>query len=170
MDSARNGAAARGWVHQINVSRGGAPKLPVPSAVVTAEGLIGDCHNDERNHGGPLRAVCLYTLEQIERLAAEGHPIYPGATGENVTLRGIPLELMTPGARIGIGGETLLVITSYATPCQTIAEAFNTGDFTRISHKLHPGESRVYARVARGGEIHEGDEVGVWAAENESAQ
>jgi MOSC domain-containing protein YiiM len=173
MDSARDEqdeAAARGWVHQINVSRGGVPKLRVTRAIVTADGLIGDYHNDERNHGGPLRAVCLYTLEQIERLTEEGHSIYPGATGENLTLRGIPLALLTPGARVEIGEETLLEITGYAAPCETIAEVFNTGDFTRISHKLHPGESRAYARVARGGEIHEGDEVAVWVAASGGAQ
>ena len=156
---------AHGWVHQINVSRGGVPKLPVVSAIVTAEGLLGDYHNDLRSHGGPLRAVCLYTLEQIERLAAEGHPIYPGATGENVTLRGIPLELLTPGARVRIGSGTLLEITRYATPCETIAGAFNTGDFTRIAHKPHPGESRMYACVTQGGEIRAGDEVMAWMAD-----
>jgi len=164
MESARDDAVAHGWVYRINISRGGVPKLPVASAVVTAEGLVGDGHNDERSHGGPPRAVCLYTLEQIERLAAEGHPIYPGATGENVTLSGIPLELLTPGAQVEIGAKTLLEITRYTTPCETIAGAFIMGDFTRIAHKLHPGESRVYARVARGGEIHTGDAVAVWTA------
>lgn len=171
MDDAIDGVVARGQLYQINVSRGGVPKLPVVSAVVTVEGLVGDFHNDVKNHGGPLKAVCLFTLEQIARLAEEGHPIYPGATGENVTLRGVPLELLTPGARVGIGAETLLEITKYTTPCETIAGAFNTGDFTRIAHKLHPGESRVYARVMRGGQIHEGDEVLVWASdEREAAQ
>ncbi len=169
MDSMRVDAIAHGRVHQINVSRGGTPKLPVRSAVVTAEGLTGDGHNDERNHGGPLKAVCLYTLEQIERLAEEGHPVYPGAIGENVTLRGIPLELLTRGARVGIGAETLLEITKYVSPCETIAGFFNGGDFTRVAHKLHPGESRVYACVIQGGQIHEGDEVRVWAADEREA-
>lgn len=154
---------AQGRVYQINISRGGVPKLPVPAAVVTAEGLAGDWHNDTRSHGGLERAVCLYTLEQIQRLAAEGHPMYPGATGENVTLEGIPLDMLTPGVRLAIGTETRLVVTSFTTPCQTIADAFNTGDFTRMSHKLHPSQSRVYARVERDGELRVGDAVVVWA-------
>ncbi len=169
MEGAVDGVVARGLLYQINASRGGVPKLPVASAVVSADGLVGDYHNDEKNHGGPLKAVCLFTLEQIERLAAEGNPILPGATGENVTLRGISLEILTPGARVGIGAEALLEITKYATPCETIAGAFNTGDFTRIAHKFHPGESRIYARVMRGGEIREGEEVIVWAADQSEA-
>lgn len=156
--------AAQGWVHQINISRGGAPKLPVVSAEVGVEGLAGDYHLDTRNHGGPQRAVCLFTLEMIERLAAEGNSIYPGAVGENVTLRGIPQELLIPGATLAIGSETRLEITSYTAPCDGIAHAFSTGQFTRISQKLHPGESRVYARVTHGGEIHTGDEVTLWPA------
>ena len=157
-------AAAHGVVYQINLSRGGAPKLPVPSAIVESGGLAGDYHNDVRSHGGPLRAVCLYTLEQIERLMEEGNPIFPGAVGENVTLRGIPQYALSPGATLLIGAETRLAITSYTTPCVGIAHAFNTGDFTRISQRLFPGESRVYARVIHGGEINTGDAVTLWAA------
>jgi MOSC domain-containing protein YiiM len=131
--------------------------------MVGVEGLAGDYHNDI-DHGGPERAVCLFTLEVVERLAADGNPIYPGAVGENVTLRGIPLELLIPGAALDIGSETRLEITSFTIPCKGIAHAFSTGDFTRISPKLHPGESRVYACVTRAGEIHSGDPVTVWVA------
>ena len=152
-------ATADGHIHQINISRGGVPKTPVAEAQVAADGLVGDWHDDVRDHGGPMRAVCLYTLEEIERLAGEGHPIYPGATGENVTLRGLPLAALTPGTRLTLGSETLIEITGYASPCKTITDAFNDGDFTRISEKLHPGESRVYARVLREGAIRPGDVV-----------
>lgn len=159
--------AGHGWVSQINISRGGAPKLAVAAAVVGLDGLDGDYHDDVTNHGGPQRAVCLYTLEQIERLAAEGHPIFPGAVGENVTLRGIQQELLIPGATLAIGARTRLEITSFTTPCKGIAHAFSTGDFTRISQKLHPGESRVYARVIQTGTIQTGDAVTVWAADHD---
>lgn len=158
-------APAHGSVYQISISRGGAPKWPVPAAMVGPDGLEGDYHFDVANHGGPLRAVCLYTMEQIERLMAEGHPIFAGAVGENVTLSGIPQELLTPGATMAIGAEARLEVVSYTTPCKGIADAFSTGDFTRISQKVHPGESRVYARVIHGGEIRAGDPVMVWTAE-----
>ena len=150
-------ATVEGHIHQVNISRGGVPKTAVAEAQVTEGGIVGDWHDDVRDHGGPMRALCLYTLEEIERLAGDGHPIFPGATGENVTLRGLPLAALTPGAQLMLGGETLIQITGYASPCKTITAAFNDGDFTRISEKLHPGESRVYARVLREGAIRPGD-------------
>jgi MOSC domain-containing protein YiiM len=81
-------------VHQINISNGGVPKTLVPRARVTVNGVVGDDHNDKVHHGGPDRALCLFSLEVIERFQ---------------------------------------------------------------SH--HPGESRVYARVIRTGEITAGDAV-----------
>ena len=143
----------QGRIHQVNISMGGVPKLPVSSAVVTSEGIQGDYHND-RNHGGPLAALCLYTLEQIERLQAEGHPIYPGSVGENITLAGIEQSALVPGARLLLGDAVEIELTSYTTPCKNITRSFADGDFTRIAQKLHPGESRVYARVLRGGTLH----------------
>ena len=53
----------KGRVVQINVSPGGAPKLPVPSARVTTDGLEGDGHRDLEHHGGPERALCLFSLD-----------------------------------------------------------------------------------------------------------
>jgi MOSC domain-containing protein YiiM len=143
-------------IFQINRSNGGVPKLPVSSAQVTEQGLDGDRQRDKRNHGGPQRALCLYSLEQILLLQAEGHPIYPGSTGENVTLSGIDLHALGPGDRLALGGEVIIEITGYAHPCQNISDSFADGNSTRISQKLHPGESRLYARVHSGGELRPG--------------
>ncbi len=142
-----------GRILQINVSRGGVPKHPVERAVVTSEGIAGDYQRDQRNHGGPSRALCLFTIEEIQRLQAEGHPIAPGSAGENVTLEGLDLAALTPGTRLTLGDDVEIELTAYTTPCDNIAASFVGGDFTRISHKLHPGESRIYARVIRGGTL-----------------
>ena len=152
-------ATHEGRIHQINVSFGGVPKAPIAAGTVTTEGLDGDFHDDYQSHGGPTRALCLYTLEEIQRLQAEGHPIFPGSVGENITLEGIPQAALVPGARLSLGDAVLIEITSYTTPCKTIARSFSDGDFIRISEKLHPGESRVYARVLRGGEIRAGETI-----------
>ena len=152
-----------GRIYQINTSRGGVPKTPVPGGAISALGIQGDDHNDTRNHGGPRAALCLFTLEEIFRLQAEGHPIYPGSVGENITLEGVDLALLVPGARLTLGDEVLIEITSYTTPCKNITDSFADGDFTRISQKLHPGESRVYASVLRPGTIRQGQRVALVA-------
>jgi MOSC domain-containing protein YiiM len=153
----------RGRIHQINSSRGGVPKLPVEEATVGSLGIAGDYHRDLRSHGGPDRALCLYTLEQIQRLQGEGHPIFPGSVGENITLEGIDNAALTLGTRLRLGDTVEIELTSYTAPCANITESFADGDFTRISEKLHPGESRIYARVLSGGTIRTGDPVVVYA-------
>ena len=148
-----------GRVVQINVSPGGVPKLPVPAAHVDTLGLEGDGHNDKLHHGGPERAVCLFSMELIEALRAEGHPIAPGTTGENLTLSGIDFAAIQSGDHLRVGEHVLLELTRHTTPCKNITDSFKDGDFTRISQKLHPGESRIYARVVEEGEVRAGDPV-----------
>ena len=147
-----------GVVHSINVSDGGVPKASRVWAHVYIDGVEGDRQADRRFHGGPDRAVCVYSLDLIESLQGEGHPIVPGAIGENLTLQGLAWEHMRPDARLEIG-EVVLEITSATSPCQKIAAAFVGGEFTRVSQKVNPGWSRYYARVLREGIVNAGDRV-----------
>jgi MOSC domain-containing protein YiiM len=103
----------------------------------------------------------VYSLERIKSLQKEGHPIDVGTAGENVTVEGIDWDLVVPGARIRLGKQVLLEVVSFTSPCKTIKESFIDGRFVRISEKLHPGWSRVYARVLAEGEIRRGDAVEV---------
>lgn len=146
-------------VHQINVSDGGVPKFPILEAIVREEGVKGDRQQNLKYHGGPDRAVCLFSLELIEQLQDEGHPIEPGSSGENLTLAGVDWAVMEPGLRLTIGPEIELEVTSYTTPCSKNGQWFRENDFLRISQKINPGWSRVYAKVLRGGMIRPGDVV-----------
>ncbi len=141
----------------MNVSNGGVPKRPVPGARVSALGLDGDRQRDARYHGGPERALCLFSLERIEALAAEGHAIGPGTLGENVTVSGLDWDRVDPGARYCLGRRVVIEITGYASPCAKIRPAFAGGEHPRVSQKAHPGWSRVYARVLAPGAIAPGD-------------
>src|ERR1700730_678954 len=134
----------KGRVVQINVSPGGVPKLPVPSAQVTTDGLEGDGHHDLEHHGGPERALCLFSLEQIRALQAEGHSVTPGAIGENLTLEGVDWERVQPGAVFELGESVRIEITRYTSPCFNIRPSFVGGDLARESPTRHPGGSRVY--------------------------
>jgi MOSC domain-containing protein YiiM len=146
-------------VHSIQVSPGGVPKLPVPSAQVEHLGLVGDGHRDHAHHGGPDRAVCVWSLEVITSLREEGHPIGPGDAGENLTIRGLPWSSLAPGDQLAIGGAVVLELVSYTSPCRTIRGAFVGGAFERIYQRNHPGSSRMYARVLATGVVHVGDVV-----------
>jgi MOSC domain-containing protein YiiM len=149
-----------GRLESINASRGGVPKRSMFEALVTEAGLDGDRQRDLRFHGGLDRAVVLYSLDVIRALQHEGHPIAPGATGENLTVSGLDWTAIVPGRELAIG-EVRLRITKYTSPCEKIAYAFDGYDYTRISQKLHPGWSRLSARVLHGGLVAIGDAVEV---------
>ena len=151
-------AGAEGKVEAINTSRGGVPKTAVLEAWVTTEGLAGDVQRDLRYHGGPERAVSIYSLDLIAALQREGHPIAPGTAGENLTVSGVDWNLLVPGCELQIA-DVRLAVTRYASPCEKIERSFKDRDFTRISQKVHPGWSRVYTRVVGGGTIRRGDLV-----------
>ncbi len=151
-----------GVLHQINISSGGVPKLPVEGpVVVNTLGVVGDAHNDTRNHGSPSQALCLYSVEVIEALQAEGHPIDPGSAGENLTISGIDWEVLQSGTRLQIGGQVLAELTSPTTPCAKNAGWFLDRNYRRMDPELHPGWSRWYARVITGGIITAGDRIRV---------
>jgi MOSC domain-containing protein YiiM len=147
-----------GRIHQINTSKGGVPKLPVHEAVIDEHGVVGDEQADKIHHGGPDQALCLFSLEVIERFQDEGHPIRAGSAGENITVAGIDWAEVVPGRRLRIGSVEA-VITHYASPCEKNAHWFRNGAFVRMLASRHPGESRVYARVIQGGSIKTGDGV-----------
>ena len=148
-----------GRIFQLNTSPGGVPKLAIREAEVTALGITGDDHKFPDIHGGPERAISLFSLERIQELQAEGHPIFPGAVGENITISGVDWNDVTPGQKLSLGEEVLIEVTKYTSPCNSIHESFVAGEYQRISQKLHPGYSRVYARVLRPGRIRIGQPV-----------
>lgn len=144
---------------QINVNpNGGVPKLPVASARLGFERVEGDLQRNLKYHGGPNRAVCLFSLEVIEQLRREGHPITPGSTGENLTVSGLDWPQIVPGVRLQIGAA-LIEITDYTRPCVKIAASFSPGQFMRPWQKTHPGQSRVYAKVLTEAVVRVGDSV-----------
>lgn len=148
-----------GCVDHIHVSMGGVPKSSIPTVQIYTSGLVGDWQKNRKHHGGPDRAVCLFSTELIEALNQEGHPIYHGSVGENLTLSGLDWSQLKPGVQLQIGTDVLLEVTSYAPPCSTIKASFAEHRFSRISEKERPGQSRIYTRVLREGRVTVGDAV-----------
>lgn len=149
-------AGAKGRIESINVSGGGVPKAFRPEAWISRSGVYGDAQADRRLHGGPDRAVCIYSLELIRALQIEGHPVGVGTTGENLTVAGVRWELVAPGT-VWRAGDALLEVASYTAPCKTIRDSFINKRYKRISQKVNPGWSRVYARILEEGRVRAGD-------------
>ena len=154
-----NNEAQTGRIFQINISLGGVPKLAIPQAKVTEHGVTGDRQTNQQVHGGPDRALCLYSLERLLQLQAEGHPTFPGAFGENLVISGLDWEKMQPGQRFRLGDQVLIEITRFTNPCNSLIPYFKGGQYSRISQSQHPGWSRVYARVLAGGTLLPGDVI-----------
>jgi len=158
-----------GRLLHVNVSGGGVPKLAVPEARITRYGVEGDRQRDVTVHGGPLRAVSILGIEAIRRIAAEGHPIEPGTTGENLTTEGFDVSLLPTGTRLAIGDEVVLELVSAADPCRTIRHSFRDHRFARLGQSTHPADSRMYARVLHEGNVRPGDPILVSAPVDQEA-
>ena len=161
---ARLTAGSCGQIASINVSHpGGVPKRPIDRTVITTRGLIGDGQRTkEPVHGGPEKAVCLFGVEQIRRVNADGHHLYPGAIGENLTLSGLDLGGLASGDRLRIGDPAtgpIIQLSDPAAPCKNIAGSFEDWRIARVSHKVRPEDSRWYARVLREGPVVSGDPI-----------
>jgi len=107
-------------VVQINISKGGVPKVAVSSGVVTRLGLAGDVHAHPQIHGGPDKAVLLITTEGIDELVAQGFPLFFGALGENVTTRGVDRRGVRVGQRYRLG-DVVVEIVKVRAPCETLS-------------------------------------------------
>ncbi len=109
--------------------------------------------------------MCLYSLEVIDALKEEGHPIDAGYAGENLTISGLDWASLTTGTRLLIGDGIEAELTWPASPCAKNAAWFIDRNYHRMDYGLHPGFSRWYARVLTAGSVTTGDAVAVVPAE-----
>ena len=151
-------ASGTGSVHGLFTSGGGVPKLPVDEADVDLRGVVGDVQKTQRHHGRPWQALCLWSKEKVDLLAAEGHPITYGAAGENVSITGIDWADVRPGVRLQIG-EVLAECSLYSLPCAKNRRWFADRDSMRMHHETELGISRMYASVLVPGTVRPGDPV-----------
>lgn len=153
---------AVGRVVQINSGTGGVPKPAIESTWVNWSGLEHDVQATRRHHGRPYQALCLWSAEVVDALTADGHGVFPGACGENITVSGLPWGDVRPGTRLRIGGVTCDVY-AFATPCSQLRQWFVDGDYAvihedRRTERVGP---RVYATVVERGDIRTGDPAAI---------
>ncbi len=151
--------SAPGRVAAVHLSPGGAPKAPVAVIEVDEGGASGDQQANRLDHGRPWQALSLWSADVVAALAAEGHPVGPGACGENVLVAGIDWTEVRPGVQIALGATAVAEVAGPADPCRKVAAAFTDGRFDRIDHRRHPGWGRAYAWVVAPGAVRPGDVV-----------
>ena len=127
--------------------RGGAALGPL--------GLEGDEQADPPDHGGPDKALCVYSYDHYpywEQVL--GKPLTPAAFSENLTVSGLRETEISLGD-ILCAGEALVQVTYPRTPCAKLARKLRRKDLAPLIHAN--GYSGFYVRVLRPGRIAAGD-------------
>ena len=140
---------------QVSVSDGGMPKLPVRAAKVTRDGLEGDWQKNRKYHGGPNRAVCIFSEELYQWLRDKGIDLKHGSVGENLTTRGLDLNQLNKGDRLRVGDACLIEITDVRVPCHQLKK------WDTDLPELIVGHSGWVAKVIEEGEVKSGDALEV---------
>ena len=154
----RSGVHASGTVAHLFRAEGGVPKTPVDEVSVGIRGIVGDGQTHRQHHGRPFQALSLFSMELVEDLRREGHPIVPGGVGENISTRGLDWDALQPGVQLRVG-TVIAEVSCFADPCSQIAHSFAGRDFNRIDEDRIPGSGRRYAWVLEPGEIRVGDAI-----------
>jgi len=137
-------------------------KSPVEGRVpLRGVNLRGDDQADRSVHGGPDKAVYAYGAEDTEWWERElGRPLGPGAFGENLSVRGLPVSDAVIGERWAVG-STLLEVAQPRLPCFKLGLRMGDPRFLkRFAAAARPG---AYFRVIREGDIGAGDTIEVVA-------
>jgi MOSC domain-containing protein YiiM len=152
-----------GTLVQLNASKGGMPKLPLPEARVTRDGVGDDWQLNRKYHGGCDRAVCLYSVELYDWLAAEHNiRLVPGSVGENFTTQGIDFQTIQVGDRLRVG-SCLIEITKVRVPCNSL----NQWDPKLL--EVIEGHSGWMARVIEPAVVRPGDPIELIRVNQEAA-
>ena len=104
------------------------------------------------------RQVSLLSYEKIQAFNALGADVTDGAFGENVIVSGIDLVSLPVGTRLSTG-EALLEVTQIGKECHSHCLIYH-----KMGDCIMPRQG-IFARVLRGGDIKEGDEVRILCSE-----
>jgi MOSC domain-containing protein YiiM/ferredoxin-NADP reductase len=134
-------------------------KDPVPGRCrVGRLNLEGDGQGDLAGHGGEQRAVFVYQLESYhywqERLKRTD--FVHGQFGENLTVEGLPDDVVCVGDQYRIG-SALFEVTQPRVTCYRVGIRMNEPQMAALL--TGSGRPGFYLRVLREGEVGAGDEI-----------
>lgn len=154
VDSQGKATGKRPVVVAVCISPGGVPKNAVDSAEVTVDGLVGDGH-DHKKHCKPHRAVSIQDIELLDELQAEGYDVGPGIMGENLTVRDLNVQGLSPGDKLHFKDGPVIELSEVRKPCYVL-------------DKIHPelknvvvGRCGFMASVVQSGKFFPGQTITV---------
>jgi len=131
-------------------------KEPVEGPVWAGrEGLSGDQQYDRHGHGGPDRALLMYSADHYSRWREEWgrKDVGPGGFGENLTVAGLNEDLACIGDIYRLG-DVRVEVSSPRVPCQNLARRHGIPDLVKTITQNH--RSGWYLRVLQEGWVEAG--------------
>ena len=162
--------------HAVAVHRSDAYTFTKPTVdmieLVAGLGVAGDVHAGvtirhrsrvARDPSQPnLRQVHLIHAELHDELATRGFDIAPGATGENVTTRGIDLLGLARGTRLHLGPHAVVEVTGLRNPCAQL-DALVPGLMAAVLDRDEDGalvrKAGIMGVVVTSGVVRAGDTI-----------
>lgn len=123
---------------------------------LTATGLEDDGQADRRVHGGPDKAVCVYSAEHYDYWRSVGMDLSYGAFGENLTVYGLTEAEACIGDTFTLG-EAVVQVCQPRMPCYKVAAKLGLPDLP--ANMVEKGFSGFYLRVLQEGSIQLGDQL-----------
>ncbi|OWA34673.1 MOSC domain-containing protein [Saccharibacillus sp. O16] len=133
-------------------------KQPVEGSVYLGKlGFEGDGQADLKNHGGPDKAACVYSVDRFEFWESELLPkLEPGAFGENLSITGGAEEDFCIGDIFSIGGA-VVQLSQPRQPCFKLSVRYGVPELP--ARVQETGYSGFYFRVLQEGEVQAGDRL-----------
>jgi MOSC domain-containing protein YiiM len=130
-------------------------KKPVSGQVtLRALGFDGDGVADSKNHGGPDKAICVYSLDHYPFWEKTLGVMLPAAAfGENLSVSNLKEDDVCIGDIFLLGTATVQ-ISQPRQPCTTLAARYGRNDLVKLV--INSGFSGFYFRVLQEGEVRVG--------------
>jgi MOSC domain-containing protein YiiM len=126
-------------------------------ARLTRLGFDGDGVANTRYHGGPDKAVCVYSGAHYPRWEEElGRPLPAAAFGENLTLGAFEEDQLCIGDVLELG-EAQVQVTQPRQPCRTPALRLGCEDL--VDRIIRTGRCGFYLRVLDDGTVRPDDSL-----------
>jgi MOSC domain-containing protein YiiM len=131
-------------------------RVPLQEATLTVKyGIEGDLKGKQ-----PDRQLNVMSYETLQQLSAEGFQTAPGQMGEQLTLKGLDVNVLNEGDQIQLGDAARIEIIKARTGCDRFEHIQGQ------SPELVQGRMGMMAKVVAGGVIRVGDTVKVLLTEN----